>query len=197
MVGSSRMNRFRLGQAVEQVRLFQAGQQMADQLHPLGLAAAERGAGLAELEVAQAGIAQRLQRALDPRQAGKELQRLLHRQFQHRGDVLAVVFDIERLAVEPCPAADFAADERGRQEVHLQLDRAGALALGAAALRAVEREPAGRIAAQPRLGHLREQLADVVKEADVGGRDRARRAANGRLVHFIDGLEGVPAGECR
>ena len=168
---------------------------MADQLHPLRFAAAERGTGLAELEITQAGIAQRLQRAPDLRQARKEVQRFLHRQFQHRGNVLAVVLDIERLAVEPCPAADFATDERGRQEVHFQLDRAGPLALGAAALRAVEGEPAGRIAAQPRLGDLREQLADVVKEPDVGGGNRARRAANRRLVHFINGLEGVEAGD--
>ena len=106
-----------------------------------------------------------------------------------------MVFDVERLAVEPRAAADFAAHKSGRQEVHLQLDRAGAFALGAAALRAVEGEAARRIAAQPRLGDLREQLADVVEEADVGGGDRARRAANGGLVHFIDGLEGLEAGE--
>ena len=48
----------------------------------------------------------------------------------------------------------------------------------------------GPIAAQPRLGHLREQLPDVVEEADVGRGNRARRAADGRLVHFVNGLEG-------
>src|ERR1035441_4880405 len=106
-----------------------------------------------------------------------------------------MVVDIERLAVEAGAAADLAAHKRRRQEVHLQLDRAGALALGAAALRAVEGKTAGRITAQPRLGDLREQLPDVVKEPDIGGGNRARRSANRGLVHFINGLDGVEAGE--
>ena len=52
---------------------------MADQLYPLGLAAAERGAGLAELEIAQPRIGQRLERPRDPREAGKELAGFLDR----------------------------------------------------------------------------------------------------------------------
>ena len=86
------------------------------------------------------------------------------------------------------PSHVFAPHKCRRQKVHLQLDRARPLALRTPALRAVEREPARRIAPQPRLRHLGEQPPNLVEKADVRGRNRSRRAANGRLVHFVNGL---------
>ncbi len=71
------------GQPVEQMRFPQARKQMADQLDALGFPAAERRAGLAKPEIAQAGIAKGLQRAFDFRQAGIEFQGLLDRQVEH------------------------------------------------------------------------------------------------------------------
>jgi len=102
MVGSSRMNRLRLGQRSNS-RALESGEQMADELDSLGFAAAESRAGLAELEVAQAGVGQGLQGALDFRHAGEEIQRFLNRKLEHLGDVFAAIFDVEvsRLKRQP------------------------------------------------------------------------------------------------
>jgi hypothetical protein len=48
----------------------------------------------------------------------------------------------------------------------------------------------GPVAAHARLGRLREQVADQVEDAGVGGRVRARRAADRRLVN-VDQLVEV------
>jgi hypothetical protein len=77
---------------------------MRDELHPLRLAAAERRALLAELEIIQPRVVQRFQRALDLLHAGEKLDAFLHGQIQHLRDVLAAVFDVERLAIEPFPS---------------------------------------------------------------------------------------------
>ena len=52
---------------------------------------------------------------------------------------------------------------------------------------------AGGVAAQPRLGRAGEEPADLVEEADVRGRDRARRAADRRLVDLDDALDRLRA----
>src|SRR5690606_5513552 len=62
-----------------------------------------------------------------------------------------------------------------------------------AAVAGVEGEPSRAVAAQTGLFGVREQLADVVPEADVGGRARARRLADGGLVHFEHPVEMLPA----
>ena len=61
MVGSSRMKRLRfgLGRSSRSGSL-QTGEQVGDQFDALGFAAAEGGAGLAELQIVQAGVAERL-----------------------------------------------------------------------------------------------------------------------------------------
>src|SRR3546814_8885257 len=71
---------------------------------------------------------------------------------------------------------------RAGQEVHLHLDQAVALAGFAAAAAHVEAETADRIPARARLRHLREQFAQRREQAGVGGRVRARGAADRRLV---------------
>ena len=161
---------------------------MGDEFDALGFAAAERRTGLAQLQITEAGIAEGLERTFDARHTGEEIHRFLDGEFQHLRNVFAAVFNIERFAIEPATAADFARHKCRRQEIHLQFDRAGAFAFRAAALRAVEGKAAGRISAQARFGHLREKLADVIEKADVGRGDRTRCAANRRLVHFVNGL---------
>src|SRR5437660_434473 len=106
-----------------------------------------------------------------------------------------MVFDVERFAIESRAAAHFAANKRRRQEIHFQLDRPRAFTFRTAALRTVEREAARAVAAQARLGNLREELADFVEKTNVSGGNRARRAADGGLVHFVNGLDGRKAGE--
>ena len=74
--------------------------QLGGQLHALGLAAGERGRGLAEREVAQPDVVQGLQDPADPRHAGEELERRVDRHVEHVGDRLAVELDGQDLGRE-------------------------------------------------------------------------------------------------
>ena len=79
--------------------------------------------------------------------------------------------------------------------IRFQFDVAGAFALGAAALGAVEGETAGCVAAEAGFGGLGEELADVVEEADVGGGGGAGGAADGGLVYLMNGFDRFKAGD--
>src|SRR5690606_27939857 len=74
-------------------------------------------------------------------------------------------------------------------EVHLHADDAIALAGLAASTLHVEAEAARAIAAGAGLGHLRKQLAQRREEPGVGGRIRARRAADGTLDDVDDAVD--------
>ena len=163
-----------------------------DELDPLRLAAGQRGRRLAEPDVAEADLDQRLHVPRDRRDRGEEVGGLLDRHVEDLGDGLALVVHLERLAVVAGAVADLARDVDVRQEVHLDLDRAVAGARLAAAALDVEREPALEVAAHLRLGRRGEQLADVVEDAGVRRRVGPRRAADRRLVdvdHLVDVLE--------
>ena len=112
----------------------------------------------------------------------KKRQRVLHGHVQHLGDVLAAVGHLQRLTVVALAVAHLAGHVDVGQEVHLDLDLAVALAGLAAAAAHVEGEAPRRVAAGLGLGRGGEQRADVVPQADVGGRVRARRAPDGALV---------------
>src|SRR5271156_2854831 len=78
------------GRALEKLRFAQAGEKVRDELDPLSLAAAQSGAGLAEFEIAQAGVIQRSERALDLLKRREKFDGLLDRQVQHLGDVAPI-----------------------------------------------------------------------------------------------------------
>src|SRR5258705_9656597 len=120
----------------------------------------------------------------------EEFKRFLDRQFKNLRDIAARVLNIECFAVESAAATGFTAHESRREKVHLQLDRTGAFAFGAAPLRAVERETARSVAAQARLRCLSEELANIIEEPDVCRGRGTGRTANWRLVHFIHRLDG-------
>ena len=136
---------------------------------------------------------QGLQAAADLRDVGEELERLFDRHVEHVGDRLALEADVQRLAVVALAVALLARDVDVRQEVHLDLDLAVAAADLAAAALDVEREAAGLVAARARLLGLGVQVADLVEEADVGRRVRARRAADRRLVDADDLVQVLEA----
>ena len=88
------------------------------------------------------------------------------------------------------------------QELHLDLEGAVAGAGLAPAALDVEGEPARLVAADLRLGGRREQLADMVEHPGVGGRVRPRGAPDRALVdvhHLVQLLDagdpGVQAGD--
>ncbi len=142
-----------------------AALQLARELHALRLAAGERRRRLAEVDVAEPDVVERLQLAPDRRDVLEEVQRLLDRHVEHLGDVLALVRHLQRLAVVARALADLARDVDVGQEVHLDLDLAVALARLAAAAGHVEAEAARRVAARLRLRRRGEQRADVVPDA--------------------------------
>ena len=183
------------GGLVEDVERLAGGDlaELGGELDALGLAAGERRRRLAELDVAEADVVERLEQPRDARDVGEELDRLLDAHVEHVGDVLALVADLERLAVVALAVADLAGHVDVGQEVHLDLELAVALAGLAAAALDVEAEAPGLVAAQLALRGLREELADLVEDAGVGGRVAARRAADGRLVDVDDLVEVLGA----
>ena len=125
--------------------------QLGGELHALRLAARQRRRRLAEPDVVEPDVVQRLQPALDLRDVLEELERLLDRHLEHVGDRLALEADLERLAVVALAVALLARHVDVRQEVHLDLDLAVAAADLAAAALDVEAEAARLVAARPRL----------------------------------------------
>ena len=173
--------------------------QLPRELHPLGLAAGERGRRLAEMEVVEADVAEGLELAGDVGGVGEELPCLADFHVQQFCDVLPLPADLERVFGEPCPAALLAGHPDIRQEVHVEPGRAVALAGLAPAARHVEAEAARLPAALFRIGQHREQLADVVPHLHVGCGVAPRRAADRRLIdhdHLVEQLGPVDRGEC-
>src|SRR5690606_38839356 len=164
------------------------------QLDALRLAARERRGGLAEVDVAEPDVGEGLEPRADARHLLEEVERLVDGHLEHVRDVAALVVDLERLAVVAPAAADVAGDVDVGQEVHLDLDQPVALARLAAAALHVEAEPPRRVAAELGLRQLGEELPDRREEPGVGGRVRARRTADRRLVDvddLVDVLEAV------
>ncbi len=125
--------------------------ELGRELDALGLAAGERRRGLAEPDVAEPDLVERLQAPADLRDVLEERQRLLDRHVEHVGDGLALEADLERLAVVALAVALLARDVDVREEVHLDLDLAVAAADLAAPALDVEAEASRLVAARPRL----------------------------------------------
>ena len=160
--------------------------ELASELDALRLAAREGRRGLAELDVAETHFHQCTADGRDRRDVREHLERLLRRQRQDVGDRLALVVDLERLAVVPLAAADVAGDVDVGQEVHLDLDLPVPRARLAPPALDVEGEAPRQITARPGLGCPRHQLADGIEDVGVRRRVRARRPSDGRLVDGDD-----------
>ena len=143
--------------------------QLGGELDALGLTAGERGGRLAQAHVPQPHLDQGVEMAGDDGGGGEELGRLMDGHVQDVGDRLVLVTDLQGLPVVAGAVADLAGDVDVGQEVHLDLERAVALAGLAAPTLDVEGEAPGPISPNLRLGHGREDLADVVPHTGVGG----------------------------
>src|SRR3546814_8711641 len=118
---------------------------------------------------------------------------LVDRQVENVGDRLVLEGDLQGLAVVALALADVALHVDVRQEVHLDLDDAVALAGLAAATLHVEGEAARLVAAGVGFRQAGEPVADRREGADVGGGVGARRAADRRLVDVDDLVEVLDA----
>ncbi|CCK04027.1 hypothetical protein BN129_2780 [Cronobacter sakazakii 701] len=119
----------------------------------------------------------------------EKLTRFFDGHIQHFMNGLAFIFDLKRFAVIAFAFALIARHVDIRQEVHLNLDNAIALAGFTAAAAYVKAETARRIAASTRFRHAREQFTHWRKDARVGRRVRAWRAANRALIDIDNFIE--------
>ena len=173
-----------------------AARELLGELDPLRFPARERGRLLAHLDVAEADALQGFQLVADCGHSLEESRGIVHGHRQHVRDGLVAVQDLQRLAVVAPALALLALDVDVRQEVHLDLDQAVALAGLAAPALDVEGEAPRLVAAGLGLREPGVPLADRAEGAGVGGRVGARRAADGRLVdvhHLVEELEPVDA----
>src|SRR5216683_2891804 len=138
------------------------------------------------MDVVEPDPVQRLKSFAHPRHRLEEFGGFLHRHVEHVGDRLAFEEHFQRLAVVAFALADIAGDVDVRQEVHLDLEDAVALAGLAAAALDVEGKSPGLVAARLGLGQAGEPFADRRERAGIGGRIGARGAADRRLVDVDD-----------
>ncbi len=111
---------------------------MGREFEALRFAAGKSCRGLSQTEIAEADFIENVQFAQDPGHANKELQCFADRQSQNLVDILVAKAHFEHAALE-ARAPAFLADQLDvRQELHLDGDRAVALASLAAASRDVE-----------------------------------------------------------
>ena len=164
--------------------------ELARQLDALRLAARQRGRRLAERDVAEADVVQRLQDAARACGGARTARAPRRRGVSSTSAMLlSFHFTAQRRLVVALALADLAGDVDVGQEVHLDLAHAVALARLAAAALHVEREAPRLVAVGARLRRLREHLADQVERLGVRRRVRARRAADRLLVdvdHLVD-----------
>src|SRR4029077_16420434 len=99
-----------------------------------------------------------LELGLDVRDGVEEVERLGDGHLEDLGDRLALEVDLKRLAVVALALAHLARDIDVRQELHLDLQDAVALAVLATAALDVEAEAARVVAADPCLRDAGEQL---------------------------------------
>ena len=93
---------------------------------------------------------------------------------------------LQRIAVIACTVADFAGNVNVRQEIHLYLIHAIALAGLAASSLHIKAEASCLIASQLGLIGLAEELADKIKNAGIGCRIGARCTSDWGLVDVDD-----------
>ncbi len=193
VVGSSNMKSVPLRAtrlAAERGALRRFGEK-AGQLQALRFAARERRHRLAELDVFEADVDDRLQAPHHFAVVAEQRHGFGDGELEHVGDAQAaqhvtrqpaVDLHVEDLAAEAPPVAVRATQVHVGEELHLDVLEAGAAAGRAAAVAGVEAEHAGAVAALQGERLDREELADLVERADVARRVRARRLADRALV---------------
>ena len=168
--------------------------ELGDELDALGFAAAECGAGLSELEVAESGFLQKGEWAVDFRVRAEEFDGLLDRHVHDIADGFSVVENLKRGWVVASSVAVLTRHVGWREEVHFQFDHALSEAGFAAAALVVEGEPACGVATHAGGGKCGENFADFVEDLHIGRRCGAGSFSDGRLVHFEHGTERFEAG---
>ena len=174
--------------------------QKTSELESLRLAARQRRHRLTQLDVFQADINDRLQRADHVAVGAEQLRRLVHRQVQHLGHIQAAQLAPGSVGSAPRrgqPAVDThlqnfgpvalavavgAAQVDVAEKLHLHMLEARTTAGGAAAVAPVETELGRGVAALARQLRVGEYFADRVPSAHIADRVRPCRLSDRRLV---------------
>ncbi len=156
--------------------------ELCGKLYSLALAAGEGGAGLAELEIAQADILYCLYLVQYVGHVLEELHCLVDGHVQNVRDALSVEAHLQGLAVVALAVAYLAGHGDVREEVHLYGLVAVAVAGLAPAALDVEGEAARLVSPHLRLRQLYEQRADVGEDTGVGRGVGAGSPSDGALV---------------
>ena len=144
---------------------------------------------MADLDVAEADPYERIHLFADGRHGLEELLRVFDCHVEHVCDRLALELDLERFAVVALSTTGFAGHVYVRQEVHLDLDDAVALAGLAPPALDVEAEPPGLVTARLGLRKPGEPVADRCEGAGVGRGVGPGCPANRSLVDVDDLVE--------
>ena len=188
------------------------GGEVAGQLQPLGLPAAQRRHRLSQGEVAEPDLGERREGSGHLRLAREERAGLVDGHVEHVGDrargdgrtggraARRQDAHLEHLAAVPPSVAVGAAQVHVAQELHLHVLEPAAAAGGAPARARVEAEGARGVAALARERVEGEEAADRVEGAHVADGVRPGGAPDGRLVdehrvvdELVAGDEAVPA----
>ena len=92
--------------------------ELGDELDALGLAAGQRGRGLAELEIAEAGVRHELERVGDAGLGFEEGGGFVDGHGEHLADVFLAESDFQRCGVVALAVAGFAMDPGAGKEIH-------------------------------------------------------------------------------
>ena len=163
--------------------------ELGDELDALSFTAGERGGGLAELEVAEAGIGHEFQGVGDARLGLEEGGGFGYGHGQHLADIFFPEGDLQGSWVVAHAVAFLTVDPGGGEEIHFEFHPAVAFAIGAPPTLGIEGETGGFEAAHACLGELSEEGADVVEDFNVGGGAGAGGFADGGLIDFVNGFD--------
>lgn len=163
--------------------------QFAGQFDSLGLAAGQGRGILAEGDIRQTDVHQRLEFAPERGDSVEKAQSIFDRERKNFVDGLAFVMDFQGFAVIAPPPAHIAGDIDIRQEMHFNLDDTVALTGLAASPFDVETESPRCVTPRPCLLGTGKQLADRSEQTGVRGGVGAWCAADGTLVDIDDLVE--------
>src|SRR5579862_6442056 len=169
--------------------------QFGRELDALGFAARQRCRTLAEVDVTQPDVIERLQLLPNARLILEELERVSHREIEHVGDRLAAEMHFECLPVVALTLAHLTGHKDVGKKVHLDLHETVTLTRFASPAFDVERKASRTVTTDLRFGQFCEQFADRRKQARVGRGVRARRTADRTLVDIDDLVDMLEAGD--
>jgi len=142
------------------------------------------------MNIVESHVREGSKRTSNRRDIFEECECFLDRHLEHIRDALAAIANGEGLAVIPPAETDLTRHEGIGQKLHLDADRAIALARFASPALHVEGETPAIPAPHTRFGDLGEKLADARESAAVGG-GVAPRAASDRTLIDIDDFVDV------